>query len=147
MKRFNTINGKYMTAWDCIAMKLKLDWWNWKWTPNHKKFSHTMTLLKVKGDFPIVMHACQLNTQRKCPACFSYHLVTVSQKEALFISIANVFYCIAVIALSTRFANGKNLYISSLLYSRGYYCNIMSNYCFKTAKMYERKISLNRRQC
>ena len=52
------INGINMTAWDCIALKLTLDSRNWKWVPNHKRFSHARFCWKwrvtfqMKSDFP-----------------------------------------------------------------------------------------------
>ena len=47
-------------------------------------------------------HRSHLKAQKKCSPCFSYRLVKNSQKGALFIAIANIFYCIAVLTLSTK---------------------------------------------
>ena len=58
----------------------------------------------------------QHNARKKCPAHFSYRLVIMSQKTAVFISIANIFYCVAFLALSTRIISEKNFCLFSSLY-------------------------------
>ena len=61
-------------------------------------------------------HCSQVRVQKKCPPHFSYRLVKNPQKGALFIAIANIFYCMEVLTLSSRSAKENQFYGFSPLY-------------------------------